>query len=311
LSEHLTFFVGNRNPSISETISSGGSAVDLSSSTVKFQARQVGATALLVDAAVSNSPDATGFVRYDWSANDILTGGILYQPRQALCWWRVTTGGKTQDMSEALIEIREHSNTQRYVELDQLKSTLELTGQTFADLDLLGCIDSASRDIDEACGRPFYQSAGSAIRYYTPESERLLLTDDILTLNEIAVDRAGDGTFEETWVENTDFVLEPLNASGDSRPWENLRVRNGAAQRLPAGIERSVRVTATFGWSSVPAPIQTATRILASRLFKRSREAPFGIVTVGSDVGAAMRLSRTDPDVASLIAPYVRHSPFL
>lgn len=311
MSEQLIFWVGNRNPSIVETITSGGSAVDLSSSTVKFQAREVGATALLVDAAVSNSPGADGVVRYDWSATDIQSGGILYEARHALVWWRVTTSGKTQDMSEALIEVRDHSPAPNgYVELEQLKSTLELTGQSFADEDLRSCILSASRDIDEACGRKFYLGATAAIRYYTPDSARILVIDDLVDCDEVAVDRGGDGTFEETLTLNTDFVLEPLNASSDSAPWEYLRTRTQAAP-LPVGVERSVRITGQFGWSEVPAPIQTATRILASRLFKRSREAPFGIVTVGSEATAAMRLSRTDPDVASLIAPYVRHHPFI
>lgn len=311
MSEHPRFFVGNRNPSITETITSGGSAVDLSSSTVKFMAREVGSTALLVDAAVSNSPGADGVVRYDWAAGDVAANGILYEARSALVWWRVTTSGKTQDMAEAVIEIADHAPIPGYVELEQLKSTLELTGQTFADPDLQGCITAASKDIDEACGRTFSLGATGSVRYYTPESGKLLLVDDIVDIDEVAVDRGGDGTFEETWTANTHFVAEPLNAAADGAPWEHFRARSAAGWKWPVDVERSVRVTGQFGWTAVPASIETATRILASRLFKRSREAPFGIVTVGSDVGAAMRLSRTDPDVASLIAPFVRHRPFL
>jgi hypothetical protein len=41
------------------------------------------------------------------------------------------------------------------------------------------------------------------------------------------------------------------------------------------------------------------------------REAPFGIVTVGIDQGAAMRIARTDPDVYALICNYTRHQPFI
>jgi hypothetical protein len=44
-------------------------------------------------------------------------------------------------------------------------------------------------------------------------------------------------------------------------------------------------VTGQFGWSTSPEDIKAATSILAAKLFKRVREAPFGIVTVGIDQG--------------------------
>ena len=50
-----------------------------------------------------------------------------------------------------------------------------------------------------------------------------------------------------------------------------------------------------------------ATLLLASKLMKRAREAPFGVVTAGFDVGAAIRIGR-DPDVALLVQDYVRNS---
>ena len=57
------------------------------------------------------------------------------------------------------------------------------------------------------------------------------------------------------------------------------------------------------------AHIALATSILATKLFKRSREAPFGIITLGGDQGGAMRLSRTDPDLSLLIDGYTRSRP--
>jgi hypothetical protein len=61
----------------------------------------------------------------------------------------------------------------------------------------------------------------------------------------------------------------------------------------------------------VPQDIQTATAIVASKLVKRTREAPFGIITVGHDVGVAMRIVRFDPDVHPIIASYSRNTPWI
>jgi len=65
-----------------------------------------------------------------------------------------------------------------------------------------------------------------------------------------------------------------------------------------------VRVTATWGWATTPQSIATATRLQASRLFKRA-DSPLGVAGFG-DMGA-MRVSRyMDPDVELLLAPYRR-----
>ena len=61
----LTYYVGNRNPSITETITSNGVIVDLTGKTVRFKMRAVGSSTLKVDQPINNVPDATGVVRYD------------------------------------------------------------------------------------------------------------------------------------------------------------------------------------------------------------------------------------------------------
>jgi hypothetical protein len=199
-----------------------------------------------------------------------------------------------------------------YVSVADLKASLSLTGQTYADNDITNAINAACRGIDSATGRRFYLDPdATSVRYYTPDSLRLLMIDDIVTVTAVAVDRDGDGTFEETWTQGSSYVLEPLNAAADGRPWEQIRVRRVSGLWLPCHLEQSVKVTARFGWPAVPTDIATAAGILAAKLVRRVREAPFGIVTVGIDAGAAMRIARTDPDVAPLISPYTRHRPFL
>jgi hypothetical protein len=66
-----------------------------------------------------------------------------------------------------------------------------------------------------------------------------------------------------------------------------------------------VQVTATWGWTAVPATIKKATLLQASRFYKR-RDAPFGVA--GSpDMGSEMRLlAKVDPDVEVMLGDYRR-----
>lgn len=198
-----------------------------------------------------------------------------------------------------------------YLTLAQLKATLTMTGTTFADADLTLAIGAASRAVDSTTGRRFWLDADATkVRYYTPRSYRVLQIDDLVTLGSVAIDRGGTGTYTETWTLGTDFVLEPYNAPQEqpARPYETLRVRMMSGRWMPTWIEQSVKVTAQFGWASVPDDVTAATGILAAKLLRRSREAPFGIAMVGGiDQGAAMRIARTDPDVYTLLRDYNRH----
>ena len=199
----------------------------------------------------------------------------------------------------------------RYLELDQLKATLTMGSTNLADADLTLAIGAASRAVDSTTGRRFWLDTGTAnVRYYTPASSRgPLEIDDLVTLTSVAVDRTGTGTFSETWVSGTDFVLEPFNNPSEqpARPYEKIRPRRLSGQYFPACVEQSVKVTGQFGWSSVPDDVAAATGILAAKLLLRSRTAPFGIVMPGGiDSGVAMHIARTDPDVYSLLRNYNR-----
>lgn len=190
-----------------------------------------------------------------------------------------------------------------YITLSELKNTSELMGVSFADYDAMLAISAASRGIDEYTGRQFFSSTGT--RYFTPTEPGFLEIEDLIS-GTVMSDDDGDGVFETTWVANTDYMLSPLNAAADGKPYEQLRVHPNSSARLPCW-PRSVSVVGTFGWSACPDPVKTATILMAARLMKRAREAPFGIVGLGID-NVAVRISRTDPDIAFLLDPYIRGS---
>jgi hypothetical protein len=201
-----------------------------------------------------------------------------------------------------------------YAGLEEVKATLELSGESQFDPDLSRALTAASRAVDSLCGRRFWLDADdTSVRYYGPTDVTVDLDDgawklkihDLVDLASFKADQDGDGTFEETWTVNADFLLEPLNAAEDGRPWTTIKRHPLGSYTFPC-YPRSIEVTGQFGWAAVPAEIKEATVILAAKIFRRSREAPFGVITVGIEGGAAMRIARTDPDVMMLVGDYVR-----
>lgn len=194
-----------------------------------------------------------------------------------------------------------------YLTSADLKNTLELTGETFADDDIALAITSASRAIDNVCNRRFFLDADdTSVRYYTPRSRRLLEIDDAVVVASVMIDTDGDGTFDFTWTENTDYVLEPLNSEIDGEPYTAIRRRKTGHYQFPVGVERGVKITGQFGWADVPSEVTSAAGILAGRLMRRAREAPFGVIGFGMDSSNAVQLARNDPDVMMLVGPYVK-----
>jgi hypothetical protein len=187
-----------------------------------------------------------------------------------------------------------------YITLEELKHNLSMEGEDFADDTLTLAIAAASRMVEHAAsGRTFGKSAAGTVRFFTAASYGSVRLGDVVALTEVATDPAGDNTFSEVWTP-ADYRLTPLNAAADGDPYKRLESTGAKVFPLCHG---AVRLTGTFGWPRVPDEIKQATSILAARLAARAREAPMGVAGFGAD-GAAVRIARTDPDVASLLAPF-------
>ena len=188
--------------------------------------------------------------------------------------------------------------TNGYCTLEQIKASAGIT-DTVDDTLLELAVEAASREIDSATERQFFQT--SATRIYTPRDSFITEIDDLVSLTTLKTSTAADGTFDETWT-STDYQLEPLNglAGGIEVPANQIRAVGDYTFPVSGG-EATVQVVGTFGFSSVPTAITQATVILGSRIFKRN-DSPLGVAGFG-DIGV-IRVGRLDPDVEAMIMPY-------
>jgi len=189
-----------------------------------------------------------------------------------------------------------------YASTVEFKSRFSITG-TASDSEVTQALDSASRMVEEykrlTSGRTTRYYPTVETRYYTPDCHAVELNiDDVVSVDSVTVDRVGNYSYSETWKAGTQYVLEPKNNPLESKPYRTIVRVPRAGQWFP-DTPQAVSVTGTFGWSTTPALVKEATLILAGRYYNR-RNSPFGVLTVGLDQ-SAVRLPRTDPDVAQLL----------
>lgn len=186
-----------------------------------------------------------------------------------------------------------------YATLALLKKTVNRQStDTTADDMLADALTAASRMVEQYCdGRVFYLAASSSQRTFATGRALCLADGYRLMVDDIGDDtitaEVGDGT---TWTALTDVETYPRNALA-----KDLAVTGLVSQTDWSGY-RLARITAQWGWPSVPAAVQRATILQASRLYRR-KDSPEGVA--GANEWGLVRVPNFDPDVKALLAPYV------
>lgn len=189
-----------------------------------------------------------------------------------------------------------------YTDLATVKDSLGKTSVDDRDDLIEQAIRSASRMVDERAGRQFYLDVTATARrlkaseaYLDDNGELHFGVPDIGVADGLIVETGGPGAW--TTVDADDYDTDPDTAPDDGRPITDLY---GAPGWLPA--TGRIRVTARWGWPAVPEAIVQATVLLASRLYRR-KDSPQGVL--GNAEWGAIRVSRMDPDVEALVAPFI------
>ncbi len=206
--------------------------------------------------------------------------------------FNVVPAGSSRKVYASIEELRAHLGDTRHKSIpeDELRKALMV----------------ASRSIDQWTGRRFWKDSVPTTRRYRPLNCGYIDVMDIASTDDlvVSVDPNAIGSYSQTWVLDTDFILSPDNPDSDgfgAYSWDRLEAIGNYG--FPVSSRRpTVRITAYHGWSAIPEAIREATIIKATSLYKRG-DAPFGIA--GSQEFGLVRLSRfEDPDVIKLVDPY-------
>lgn len=170
-------------------------------------------------------------------------------------------------------------------------------------------VTEASRMVDGICGRRFDDLGSASARVFHPLNSYEVVIDDCSSISTVKTDDGDDGTYGTTWASG-DWQAYPLNGVGDDGQtgWPYTRIVAIESRTFPTRNRRtSVQVTAQWGWAAVPAAVESATYLIANRLFEE-RKAPFG--TVGSAEFGALPI-RDQRTVMKLLGPYKRPRPMV
>lgn len=180
-----------------------------------------------------------------------------------------------------------------YTTAERLKDYVRITDNA-DDVFIASWITTASRNVDEFCGRQFGQVAAPEVRYYTPRWDRTerrwyAEIDDLQTTAGLAVADEDGGAV-------TDYTLLHRNALAEGRPYTQIRLTSGTGE---------LAVTGRWGWLDVPAAVETGLWLQAARLNAR-RRSPFGIAGSPTEGNEIRLLAQLDPDFRTSLKPYVR-----
>lgn len=193
--------------------------------------------------------------------------------------------------------------TNGYATLDQIKVRLDIDLDDEADDPILeSIVEAISRSIDEQAGRRFWVDDNDVTKYFETDDPGVLFFSgiDLVSITTLKTDEDGDGTFERTW-SSSDYLLYPLNAAADSKPYGWIETAPAGNYAFPTG-KKAIEISGKFGYPAVPKPIKEATLLQSERLWKR-KDAIFGIAGSG-EMGQMTTIVELDPDVRLMVFPF-------
>lgn len=174
---------------------------------------------------------------------------------------------------------------------------------------LVSVVDQARADIEAWCGRTFPDVAGSATaRTFAARWCDVLFVDDIgdTTGFVVETDAAGSGAWT-TWTA-ADYQLEPSPRRAGLTDHPYYKIRAIKTQTFPVTAREAVRVTADWGWTTLPAAVHTAALIHAGKIHSRRKSAAGIALDAAFPTRTAMGL---DKDVAQMLEPFRRLDMFV
>lgn len=188
-----------------------------------------------------------------------------------------------------------------YASLTEMRDWLRINNpEDTTDDNLLRLkLSAASRAVDKSCGRQFGKVDTATARTYDVRWSRTWGAywadiDDIMDTTGFTL------TLDGVELTADQYKLRPRNALADGVPYTYVLI-----SASPTG-DGELTGLGLWGWSFPwPDPVKEATMLQASRLNIR-RDSPYGVAG-GADGGGELRLlERLDPDIAPLVAAYVR-----
>jgi len=171
------------------------------------------------------------------------------------------------------------------------------------DVFVADAIAGSCAAINKHCGRQFGRVDTAEERFYTAQWDRhecrwIIPIDDLMTAVGLVVTVDGGDTI-------TDYQLGPRNNVAKGKPWEYITVGSSSSV-CPVDTADGMAITASWGWTAVPAAVKTAAKLQGNRVLWR-RDSPQGVA--GSpDLGSELRLlAKVDADLKPMLADFVRH----
>lgn len=132
-------------------------------------------------------------------------------------------------------------------------------------------LDAASAWIDDFCQRRFTLDTSNTDRYFRATDWYVLDLGRYEIGNSTVTIKLDDGTgaYAQT-LTTADYILEPVNAAADARPFTTVRAITFIWPRAWTDGERQdlVKITGKFGWPEVPDAVRQACLLLANDDFE-------------------------------------------